>query len=167
MGNRFDGTRYRMRALLGSCLALLWFVGAAAAQSACREDTVMLRGDWGSVRFNVEIADDPQEQARGLMGRESMPISSGMLFVYPAPRPSSFWMRNTLIPLDMLFVDARGVVTNIHHMAVPLDETSIYGGDNVLAVLEINGGLAKRMGITEGTQMRHPAFAGADAVWPC
>lgn len=167
MGNSFDRSRYGLRTLLGTCLALFWLAGAAVAQSACRDDTLMLRGDWGSVRFTVEVADDPEELAQGLMGRESMPISSGMLFVYPTPRPSNFWMRNTLIPLDMLFVNPQGVVTHIHSNAIPLDETSIYGGENVLAVLEINGGLAKRLGITEGTQVRHSAFAETAPVWPC
>lgn len=167
MGKRSDPTRRRLAAAFAASLLCLGLIGPATAQSACRDDTVMMRGDWGTVRFNVEIADDPEEQRQGLMHRESMPISSGMLFVYPTPRPSSFWMRNTLIPLDMLFVDAQGTVTHIHHNAVPLDETAIHGGDSVLAVLEINGGLAKRLGIVEGAQLRHPAFAGAGAVWPC
>ena len=155
-----------MRVLAGvSTLVFLAF--AAGAQAACREDTVSLRGDWGSARFNVEIADDPQEQARGLMNRESMPASSGMLFVYPEPSPASFWMRNTLIPLDMIFTDANGVVTHIHHDAVPLDETSIFGGNEVKTVLEINGGLARKIGIKVGSEMRHPAFEGGDPAWPC
>ena len=153
MGKRSDPTRRRLAAAFAASLLCLGLIGPATAQSACRDDTVMMRGDWGTVRFNVEIADDPEEQRQGLMHRESMPISSGMLFVYPTPRASSFWMRNTLIPLDMLFVDAQGTVTHIHH--------------KVLAVLEINGGLAKRLGIVEGAQLRHPAFAGAGAVWPC
>ncbi|APE43770.1 hypothetical protein BOO69_10360 [Sulfitobacter alexandrii] len=166
MGNRTHGTG-RRQGLIAAALLWLAASGTAWAESACRADTVMLRGDWGTVRFNVEIADEPMEQARGLMGREAMPVSSGMLFVYPAPRSASFWMRNTLIPLDMLFVDDSGVVTHIHHRAVPLDETPIHGGDDVLAVLEINGGLAERLGIDEGTQLRHPAFAPHAPAWPC
>jgi uncharacterized membrane protein (UPF0127 family) len=76
-------------------------------------------------------------------------------------------MRNTLIPLDMIFVRPDGVVQHVHAEAVPLDErTRISGGDGILAVLEINGGLAGRLGIAEGTEMRHPAF-GPDAAWPC
>tara|TARA_R110000787_G_scaffold39036_2_gene98027 strand:- start:97 stop:546 length:450 start_codon:yes stop_codon:yes gene_type:complete len=140
---------------------------AALAQEACRDDTVMLRGDWGSVRFSVEVADDSQEQQQGLMNREAMANSAGMLFVYDSPRTLSFWMRNTLIPLDMLFIDRHGVVQNIHHMAKPLDETPIFGGDDLLSTLEINGGLAKRLGITVGSQVRHPAFAEYLPAWPC
>lgn len=151
--------------------AALWCVLAVGlpslAAAACREDVVELRGDWGKARFTVEIADEPHEQAQGLMHRESMATSAGMLFVYPAPQRAAFWMRNTLIPLDMLFVDATGVVQHIHHQAVPLDETPIFGGDAVLAVLEINGGLARQLGIVPGSQMRHPAFDTQKAAWPC
>ena len=150
----------------------LWCVLAVglpslAAAADCREDVVELRGDWGKARFTVEIADEPHEQAEGLMHRESMASSAGMLFVYPAPQRAAFWMRNTLIPLDMLFVDATGVVQHIHHQAVPLDETPIFGGDAVLAVLEINGGLARQLGIVPGSQTRHPAFDTQKAAWPC
>jgi len=75
-------------------------------------------------------------------------------------------MRNTLIPLDMIFLDARGRVAHVHANARPLDETPISGGPGVQAVLEINGGFAARLGIAPGTEMLHPLF-GADAAWPC
>jgi uncharacterized protein len=141
------------------------FAGQAVA--ACSEDTVMVRGDWGQARFSVEVADDDAERAQGLMFRESMPSSAGMLFVYKRPQTMRFWMRNTLIPLDMLFVDSRGVIQHIHENAVPLDETMIYGGKNMLSVLEINGGLVRRMGIKTGSELRHPAFAAHNPAWPC
>lgn len=133
---------------------------------ACREDTVYLRGDFGTARFSVEVADTGKERARGLMFRESLPRSAGMLFVYGRPTVASFWMKNTLIPLDMIFVDERGVVRKVHARAVPGDLTPILGGDGIKAVLEINGGLAEAMGITAGSEMRHPAF-GWGAAWPC
>ena len=148
-------------AVLGVALA-----GAAGAE-VCREDSVQLRGDWGTARFSVEVADDQEERARGLMYRESLPLGAGMLFVYERPQPLSFWMRNTLIPLDLLFLDPRGVVQHIHHSAKPLDETPIPGGEGLLSVLEINGGLARRLGITEGSELRHPAFSATDPAWPC
>jgi uncharacterized membrane protein (UPF0127 family) len=89
-----------------------------------------------------------------------------MLFVYDAPQPVSFWMRNTLIPLDMIFADARGVVQRVHRGAVPLDETPIPGGDAIQYVLEVNAGVAERFGIEAGSEMRHPAI-GPGAAWPC
>lgn len=139
--------------------------GAAAA--ACRDDTVRLRGDFGEARFRVEIADDAAERSRGLMHRESLSRGAGMLFIYPFPRRASFWMRNTLIPLDMIFIDRTGTVTRVHSNAVPLDETAIDGGPNVLAVLEINGGMAQAMGIAPGVRIQHPAMPQTPALWPC
>ncbi|GGX61525.1 hypothetical protein GCM10007385_33270 [Tateyamaria omphalii] len=147
--------------------ALVFCFFAQAVAAKCNDATVWLRGEFGSARFNVEIADTNRERAIGLMNRPSMAASEGMLFVYPRPQPLSFWMRNTLISLDMLFLDPTGTVTKIHHEAVPLDETPIPGGDGLTHVLEINGGLARMMGIQEGTQMRHPSFDQDIAVWPC
>ncbi|MBN2759599.1 MAG: DUF192 domain-containing protein [Rhodobacteraceae bacterium] len=146
-------------------LAVIAFASAAAAQ--CAPDRVDLRGAWGQARFSVEVVDTPESRAQGLMFRESLPRSAGMLFIYEGPTRASFWMRNTLIPLDMLFVDPTGVVTHIHHEARPLDETPIPGGDNVLMVLEINGGLARAIGIEIGSELRHPRLAQDSAAWPC
>ncbi|MEE4347003.1 MAG: DUF192 domain-containing protein [Paracoccaceae bacterium] len=140
---------------------------APVVQPACRADTVYLRGDWGQARFNVELADTPPTRSRGLMFRESMPRSSGMLFVYEQPQRATFWMRNTLISLDMIFADETGVVRHVHHEAIPGDETTIDGGSGILTVLEINGGLARAMGIVPGSQLRHPALDPATAAWPC
>ena len=139
--------------------------GAAAA--TCRDTIVDLRGDWGSARFTVELADDPAERSLGLMNRPEMARSRGMLFVYERPQRASFWMRNTLIPLDMIFMDSTGTVTRIHENAIPLDETAIPGGDGVLMVLEINGGLSSVYGINVGTTLRHPAVPQDGAAWPC
>ncbi|MGC3936708.1 DUF192 domain-containing protein [Roseobacter sp. EG26] len=143
------------------------FLATALQAQDCRDDTVFLKGDWGQARFAVEIADDAQERAQGLMHRETMPSAAGMLFVYDRPQRLSFWMRNTLIELDMLFIDASGTVRHIHHRAQPLDETPIPGGDNLTHVLEINGGLAEALGITTGTLLRHPTFSKSEAEWAC
>lgn len=110
--------------------------------------------------------DDSSERAQGLMNVPEMPTMTGMLFVYEAPQHATFWMKNTLIPLDMLFADETGTITHIHHKAVPMDETVIDGGEGVQYVLEINGGLADRLGIAVGDQMQAPAIGDA-AVWPC
>ncbi|MEC7765260.1 MAG: DUF192 domain-containing protein [Pseudomonadota bacterium] len=132
----------------------------------CDEGQVDLRGDFGTARFSVDIADDDAERAQGLMFVESLPSGQGMLFIYESPRPASFWMKNTLIPLDMIFVGADGVVRNVHENAVPGDLTPIRGGDDILAVLEIRGGLSGAIGIEPGAEMRHPAFGDA-AAWTC
>ncbi|MBK1636884.1 DUF192 domain-containing protein [Rhodovulum adriaticum] len=147
-------------------VALVLSAGAAGADVVCADDRVDLRGDWGQARFTVELADAPEERSRGLMHRDSLPRAAGMLFIYPTPQRVAFWMKNTLIPLDMLFLDAQGRVVRLHENARPLDETPIDGGPGVKAVLEINGGLAARLGIGPGTVLRHPAL-GQGAAWPC
>lgn len=148
-------------------LVLLFGTVAAATASECSRDRVELRGPWGETGFAVEIADTPEARSRGLMHRESLPRGAGMLFVYETPRRASFWMKNTLIPLDLLFLDETGQVLHVHHRAIPGDLSAIEGGMGVFAVLEINGGLAKRYGIGPGTQMRHPVFSDGPAIWPC
>ena len=144
-------------------VALAGMAGAAP----CREDAVTLRGDGDQARFRVELADEEAERAQGLMNRDTLAQGAGMLFVYPAPQQVAFWMKNTRIPLDMIFLDAGGTVQKVHHEAVPHDETPIFGGDDIQSVLDINGGLARRIGIEEGWQLRHPAIDQARAVWPC
>ena len=149
--------------LIGLALALF----PALAGAACAPDTVELRGPSGVARFHVELADDPAEQAKGLMFREKMAASAGMLFVFPKPKHASFRMKNTLIPLDMVFADTTGTVTRVHADAVPGDLTPIDGGEGVQFVLEIAGGLAGKLGIAPGTVLRHPAIPAATAAWPC
>lgn len=159
----------RLRAALVLAMAVLLLpLGAAlrAEEAACRDDQVMLRGDFGTARFSVEVARTVRERSKGLMFRESLPRSAGMLFVYANPTHVAFWMKNTLIPLDMIFIDEAGLVRKVHSNAVPGDLTPIASGPDTLAVLEINGGLAGAMGIGPGTEIRHPAF-GRYAAWPC
>ncbi|MBY4892322.1 DUF192 domain-containing protein [Rhodobacteraceae bacterium N5(2021)] len=141
---------------------------AAPASARCAPDRVELRGDWGTVRFRVEIADDVRERAQGLMHVEEMARLAGMLFIYERPQRVSFWMENTLIPLDMIFADQNGLVLNVHSNAVPLDRTPIPGGsDEIVYVLEINGGMAEDLGIEAGSEMRHPSVPQETALWPC
>ncbi|WP_243612991.1 DUF192 domain-containing protein [Shimia aestuarii] len=146
---------------------LLLSVTGGAAETTCREDRVSLRGAWGQAHFRVEIADDETERARGLMMRESLPRGAGMLFIFDRTRPVSFWMENTLIPLDMLFIDEAGAVVRIHHEAIPGDRTQIPSRAPVRYVLEINGGMADALGITVGSEMRHASISESNAVWPC
>ncbi|MCF2872826.1 DUF192 domain-containing protein [Octadecabacter sp. G9-8] len=153
------------RARLGLVFALV-VAAATTASAECSLDTVSVRGDFGTAQFTVVVADDNAERGQGLMFVEQMATMEGMLFVYDRPQRVSFWMRNTLIPLDMVFVDDTGIVQKIHPMAVPLDETPIFGGTDIQYVLEINGGLAARLGLEAGDEMQHAAF-GDTSVWPC
>ena len=144
-----------------------WLLAGGVAVADCRPDTVDLRWPGGTARFHVDLADTPELQSRGLMYRAQMASSTGMLFVFPEPKHASFWMKNTLIPLDMLFLDAEGRVSKIHENAVPHDETAIDGGEDVKFVLEINGGLVARLHLPKGAEMRHPSILQNNAAWPC
>lgn len=145
----------------------LGMFGTQVAAAACSDASLELRSGDAVVRFNVELADTDAERALGLMNREKLATSAGMLFVYDTPRRASFWMKNTLIPLDMIFIDSAGRVTQVHPLAKPLDQTPIDGGEGVRFVLEINGGLAKRLGIKPGSVLRSPTIDQANAVWAC
>ncbi|MEO1641313.1 MAG: DUF192 domain-containing protein [Pseudomonadota bacterium] len=147
-------------------LAFAIWLTAGPALAVCADDRLTIAGDFGQATFQIDIADDFEERARGLMFVEEMPLMSGMLFIYERPQSVSFWMKNTLIPLDMIFVSPQGEILRIHENAVPGDLTPIPGGDGVQMVLEINGGLSARLGIAEGDAMQHPSF-GADAILPC
>lgn len=147
-------------------LALAALSGAARAD--CAPDQVELRTLFGAVqRFSVDLADDPDERARGLMFRDQMPMASGMLFVFPAPKHATFWMKNTPLSLDIIFADATGLVTHVQDSTEPMSEDLIDGGEGVAFVLEINGGLARPMGILPGAVLRHPAIAQDGAAWAC
>lgn len=154
-------------------LALVSLDGRLAHAGACRPDLALLAGLGRAVEIRVELADDAEERARGLMFRRDLPPGQGMLFIYEAPQPVSFWMRNTLIPLDMIFIDARGEIRHVHPMARPLDETSVPGaapGDPAperLMVLELAGGEAARLGIVPGMALTHPALPQDTALAPC
>ena len=110
----------------------------------------------GEHLFRAELATTPAEQSQGLMYREHLKPDAGMLFVFQPPRRVGFWMKNTLIPLDMLFVDAGGRIVAIEAEVAPHSLDSRGPGVPVAAVLEINGGLAERLGIRVGDRLRVP-----------
>lgn len=115
----------------------------------------------GVRRFEVEVARTDAEQARGLMYRTSLPENGGMLFPFSPPRPASFWMKNTLIPLDMIFIRADGSIARIAEETVPQSLESVGSGEPVVAVLEIVGGRSTALGIAEGD---HVSWEGGPAL---
>ena len=104
-------------------------------------------------RFTVEVAQTPKQLEYGLMFRESIDDDKGMIFLFPDEAQRGFWMKNTLVFLDMLFVDAQGKIVKIHPMARPHDETAIMSDYPAKAVIEIRGGLAKELGISAGDRV--------------
>ena len=112
-----------------------------------------IRSATGTHRFNVEVARTSDQQAQGLMFRPTLAADEGMIFPFPSPRMASFWMRNTLIPLDMIFVRADGTIARIAANTVPHSEESVSSGEPVASVLEIKGGRAAELGIREGDRV--------------
>jgi uncharacterized membrane protein (UPF0127 family) len=112
----------------------------------------------GPVQFTVEIADDFWEQSRGLMFRESLADDHGMLFDFPRPEPVEFWMRNTLISLDIIFIGEDGRILNIAERTTPQSDAPVPSAGSTRGVLEIRGGRAEELGIRPGDRVRHRIF---------
>jgi uncharacterized membrane protein (UPF0127 family) len=108
--------------------------------------------------LEVWLADNPQRQSQGLMFVRALPALRGMLFVHPGPQPISMWMKNTYIPLDMVFIDARGLIQQIVEQTKPHSLEIIRAREPALAVLEIAGGEAKKLGLHPGQRVIHPAL---------
>jgi hypothetical protein len=114
----------------------------------------------GSYDFEVEIADEPQEHARGLMFRTELPPRRGMLFDFGNARMVSMWMKNTPRSLDMVFLARDGTVLGIAERTVPFSEEIIPSGEPVSLVLELNAGVARMIGLKKGDRLKHRLFAG-------
>lgn len=165
MKNRLLGLRLSLlQPLFFGLLALLAFPGmtpVAAQQAKLPVEAVSIRiADGTEYLFKTEMALTPEQQAQGMMLRTEMAPDEGMLFVFPEPRRASFWMRNTLIPLDMLFVRQNGRVVNIIENAKPQTDTPRRSNGRVKAVLELPGGRAAELGIKPGDLVIHPSFGG-------
>jgi uncharacterized membrane protein (UPF0127 family) len=147
------------RALLAALLAGGLLAGdMALAKPPARLETLEIVTSKGRARFQVEIAATPAEQKRGLMFRKSLAPDRGMLFTYAKPQPAAFWMKNTLIPLDIIYIAPTGRVLSIARNARPHDETPIASGGMILGVLEIAGGRAAQLGVLPGDRVVHRIF---------
>lgn len=155
---------------------VLWMTLAAVVMGAavCSSPGVAARGlefprssltietATGTHPFTVELADTSARRVQGLQYRQTLAADAGMLFDYEETRPVAMWMKNTYLPLDMLFIDAQGRVTRVTENTVPLSLTPLPSGGSVRAVLELNAGTARRLGIRAGARVSHPIF-GAPA----
>lgn len=155
------------RAVLGGAfiaLALVWGGETARAQAPletfARDRIIVETAAGGRHHFEVELALTPSEQAQGLMFRRKLPPNAAMLFIYRREAPVAMWMKNTLIPLDMLFIAGDGRIVKVAERTVPRSLETIWSEDPVLAVLEINGGTAARLRIRPGDRVLYRAFAG-------
>jgi hypothetical protein len=124
----------------------------AGAQSGLERVPLTIHSANGKHRFTVEVARTSEQQSMGLMFRRSLGPNKGMIFPFDPPQFVSFWMKNTLIPLDMIFIRPDGKIARIA-TAKPLDETPVPSGDTVAAVLEIRGGRSAQLGIRAGDKV--------------
>jgi uncharacterized membrane protein (UPF0127 family) len=148
-----------MRGVLGFLLGFLLTLLPGAGRAAPELAPLTIETSAGlSLAFRVELARTEAERAQGLMYREKLAPDAGMLFIYPTDRPVAFWMKNTLIPLDMLFIQRDGTILSIVERAVPLSEATIPSGAPVAAVLEVNGGTVSHLGIKPGDHVRCEAL---------
>lgn len=145
---------------LGAALAVL----ALAAPALADESRLVLHSATGEHVFEVDVVDTPESRAQGLMFVTELADDAGMLFDFKEERPVSFWMMNTFIPLDMIFVGADGVVRTIHVNARPHDTTSIPSQVPVRFVLEIPGGRSLEIGLQPGDRMEHPRVGQGGAA---
>lgn len=140
-----------LRTILAAVTAFLLLTFAALAD----DGRLTITSANGEHAFSVEVVDTPEGRAQGLMFRTSLSPDAGMLFDFKESREVSFWMQNTLIPLDMLFIRQDGTIANIHVNARPLDPTSIPSDGPVQFVLEIPGGRSVELGIKAGDILHH------------
>lgn len=145
----------------GAAVAVL--IVALPLAACSDEGQVVLKSATGEYTFNVEVVDTPETRAQGLMYRQDLADDAGMLFDFKESRPVSFWMRNTLIPLDMIFITADGVVQNIYVNAKPHDPTGIPSDGPVQFVLEIAGGRSVEIGLKAGDTVEHPRIGAPPA----
>jgi uncharacterized protein len=152
----------RLRTAIAAAAAFTVSAAVCAAAQTLETGTLTIETDEGVQSFDIEIADEPEEISYGLMNRESMAEDAGMLFDFGNPREPAMWMKNTLIPLDMLFITSDGTIQMIARNAVPGSLRTISPGMPVKGVLEINGGRAADLGIMPGDTVDHAIFAADD-----
>jgi uncharacterized membrane protein (UPF0127 family) len=147
----------RLAAGASVALTLLLSPGAIAAGNG----TLVLKTDSGRHSFTIELANTPAERALGLMYRRALPADAGMLFLYDKPQPLTMWMRNTFIPLDMVFIGVDGKVHRIESRTEPFSTQLISSEGNVQGVLELNAGTAANIGLKAGDEVVYPGLNGA------
>ena len=137
-------------------------VAACSASAAANAPLQRLEIDTASGPhvFKVELMSTDAEREHGLMFRRSLPRDHGMLFDFERTAPVAMWMKNTYLPLDMLFIRADGTVARIATDTEPLSTRTIPSGEPVLGVLELNAGTAARLGLHPGDKVEHPLFRG-------
>jgi hypothetical protein len=147
--------------VLATLLIYFWSMPPMLAAPVFEKQPLTFVTSSGSHRIIVEIADTTHKRSVGLMFRRSLGEDEGMIFVHDTSGPVGMWMKNTYIPLDMFFVRTDGVIHRIEKNTQPFSEATISSNGDVLAVIEMIGGSADRLGIKPGDRVEHPAFEAA------
>ncbi len=134
---------------------------APAGALAGEKGTIVFKTETGEHSFDIEVMTTGGERAKGLMFRRSLPEKSGMLFVYDRPQAASMWMKNTYIPLDMVFLAEGGTVHRIEANTEPFSTALISSEGDIIAVLELNAGEAARIGLKRGDRAIYPGLGQA------
>jgi hypothetical protein len=145
---------------LGAWLVACALVLMAALASAAQVERLEIRAKSGVHVFEVELAISEEERAKGLMFRQTLPEGTGMLFDFKTDQLVAMWMRNTYVPLDMIFIRADGTIAHIAENTVPLSEAIVSSRVPVRGVLEVVAGTARRLGIRPGDKVAHRWFGG-------
>lgn len=145
-------------AFLAAVAGAAWAPAARAEEVRFASDVVAVVTAGGRYEFAVELALDDRQRAQGLMNRRALAAGAGMLFDFRAPQLVAMWMKDTYIPLDMLFIDAGGGIVDIAENTRPLSLATIASSRPVRAVLELNAGTARRLGIKPGNRVLHAIF---------
>ena len=153
-----QNSRRSFLVLLSALFVAPLFTVNAQGLIAFDRSALLIKTANGRFKFNIEMAISRRQQSQGLMFRHSLAADAGMLFDYRIPQRISMWMKNTFIPLDMIFIDQDGKVINIAERAIPHSEVVISSKTPARAVLEVNGGTASRLGIRSGDQVLHAIF---------
>lgn len=141
-------------------LALLcMFAFLVQAKEPVLEQLTIQTASGNNIVYQIEVARTPSQMQRGLMFRDTLPEDRGMLFIYKPERRARMWMKNTILPLDMLFIDAKGEIINIARNTTPYSLDTIDAGGEVRGVLELNAGQADKHGIVIGDTVKHTVFA--------
>lgn len=131
-------------------LVMLIFSGVPVYASQRLIPLAVNSKDGSKTEFQVEVANTPRTREKGLMFRDSLPENGGMLFVYDGTQPAAMWMKNTRIPLDILFIDEEKRIINIHEEAIPYSETPLFSRRAARYALELSGGAVEKNGIKAG-----------------
>ncbi|SRR5258707_11749828 len=146
-------------AIVAACLGLMVLTSARPTAAAEIQNLEIVTKN-GVYPFSVELALTPEQHAQGLMNRKELPEGRGMLFDFKTEQPVEFWMHNTYIPLDIIFIRGNGRILRIAESAEPLSDRRIPSGGAIRGVLEVIGGTAKKLGIGPGDRVAHPIFGG-------